>query len=254
VSTWRRILDNLAPYPTDGNGLMVAAGLPFAKSHRHYSHLLAFYPLYLLNPECANDTELLTRSLDHWTKLFVGGDDCGYSNTGAASMFAALGRGDEALTFLQRYREITPNAMGNSCGNPMAEGVMSTAQSMHDMLFSSWGGTIRIFSGCPTVWKDAVFHDMRTEGAFLISAVRKDGVTQWVRVKSLAGEPCQIKPSLSGKVRARVSTKTLLLNPTEEGVYVLPLAKGEECLLYSDGKEPDAVVTPLPHDAKDRQR
>ena len=247
--TWQRVLDNLAPYPTDGNGLMVAKGVPFAKSHRHYSHLLAFYPLYLLNPERPGDVDLLKRSLEHW--LPRGAGECQYSTTGAASMLAALGRGDEALQFLQKYRETTPNAMENSWGNPCAEGVMSTAQSVHDMLFTGWGGTIRIFPGLPTAWKDAVFHDMRTEGAFLISASRKDGTTQWVRVKSLAGEPCRIKPSLSGKIRARLSTTTVLLDPMGDGVYVLPLAKGEEVLLYSDGKEPNAVVTPLPHDPKD---
>ena len=128
---------------------------------------------------------------------------------------------------------------------------MSTAQSVHDMLFTSWGGTIRIFPGLPTAWKDVVFHDMRTEGAFLISASRKDSTTQWVRVKSLAGEPCRIRPSLSGKIRAKLATTTVLLDPKGDGTYVLPLAKGEEVLLYPDGKEPNAVVTPLPHDAKD---
>ena len=172
--TWRRILDNLAPYPTDESGLMVAAGLPFAKSHRHYSHLLAFYPLYLLNPEQEQNVPLLTRSLDHWTKLFKDGDDCGYSNTGAAAMCAALGQGDEALLWLKRYRNITANTMEIEGNSPVSEACFSGAQSVHDMLFSSWGGTIRIFPGLPPAWKDVVFHDMRTEGAFLISASRKD--------------------------------------------------------------------------------
>jgi alpha-L-fucosidase 2 len=251
VPTWRRVLDNLPPYPIDGNGLMVAAGVAFAQSHRHFSHLLAFYPLYLLNPERANDTELLTRSLAHWTRLLKGGDETTPSTTGAASMLAALGRGDEALKFMKGYRNVTPNAMEIEAGTPLSEGVMSAAQSVHDMVFSSWGGTIRIFPGLPAIWKEVVFHNMRTEGAFLISAARKDGTTQWVRVKSLAGEPCRIRPSLPGKVCARVSGKDVLLNPTENGVYTLPLAKGEEAILYSADKEPYAVVTPLPQDAKE---
>lgn len=41
---WKEILTRLAPYPTNENGLMIAANKPLEKSHRHYSHLLAFYP------------------------------------------------------------------------------------------------------------------------------------------------------------------------------------------------------------------
>ena len=248
MAKWRDILENLTPYPTDANGLMVAAEWPFAKSHRHYSHLLAFYPLYLLNPEQEQDVPLLTRSVDHWTKLFKGGDDAGYSNTGAASMCAALGRGDEALMWLTRYRNITANAMESEHDNAVSEACFSGAQSVHDMLSSCWGDTIRIFPGVPTAWKDAVFHDMRTEGAFLISAQRKNGTTQWVRVKSLAGEPCRVKPSLPGKVRAAMAGKSVVLDPIGEGLYLLPLKKGEEILLYQDGAQPDTVVMPLPQD------
>lgn len=250
VPVWRRILDNLAPYPTDGNGLMVAAGLPFAKSHRHYSHLLAYYPLYLLNPESPGGKELLTRSVDYWMKLLKGGDRMTYSDAGAAAMCAALGRGDEALHWLKCYTMVTPNAMREEFQLPLAEGVMSAAQSVHDMLFSSWGGAIRIFPGLPAAWKDVVFQDMRTEGAFLISAVRKDGVTQWVSVKSLAGEACRIKPSLAGKVQAKMNGKTIAVNPDADGVYSLPLEKDAEILLYSGETEPEALVKPLPQDPK----
>ena len=43
------MLAKLVPYPTDANGFMIGADIPFAKSHRHYSHMLAVYPLYQVN-------------------------------------------------------------------------------------------------------------------------------------------------------------------------------------------------------------
>ncbi|HEU4422749.1 MAG TPA: Tat pathway signal sequence domain protein, partial [Pilimelia sp.] len=37
---WRDVLARLVDYPVDANGYMIGAGVPFAQSHRHYSHLL----------------------------------------------------------------------------------------------------------------------------------------------------------------------------------------------------------------------
>ncbi|HEY3033968.1 MAG TPA: Tat pathway signal sequence domain protein, partial [Streptosporangiaceae bacterium] len=79
---WREVLEKLAPYPVDGNGFMVGAGVAFAKSHRHYSHLLMVYPLCLVNGEQAENRELIERSLRHW--ISFEGALRGYSFTGAA--------------------------------------------------------------------------------------------------------------------------------------------------------------------------
>ena len=51
METWQSVLNNLVAYPMDENGLLIGKDMPYAFSHRHYSHLLAIYPLYLLNTE-----------------------------------------------------------------------------------------------------------------------------------------------------------------------------------------------------------
>ena len=48
IPKWKETLAKLVPYPTDENGLMVSASVPFAVSHRHYSHLLMVYPLHII--------------------------------------------------------------------------------------------------------------------------------------------------------------------------------------------------------------
>ena len=132
-------------------------------------------------------------------------------------------------------------------GNPVSEGSLSTVQSLHDMLFTSWGGKIRVFPAVPDSWKDVVIHNVRTEGAFLLSAARRDGKTQWVRVQSLAGEPCRIQPSLIGEVKA--ASKNVWVKALADGVYELGLTKGDEVLLYSGDKAPEAMVGPVAADA-----
>ncbi len=66
-----------------------------------------------------------------------------------------------------------------------------------------------------------------------------------MRVKSLAGEPCRIKPNLPGPVRI-VGKRKLTLRDMGDGIYTLYLKKGEEALLYSGETAPEPVVAPLP--------
>lgn len=93
---------------------------------------------------------------------------------------------------------------------PVIETPLSGAQCIHDMLLQSWGGKIRVFPAVPSQWKDVQFKDLRTEGAFLVSAVRKGGKTSFIRIKSLAGEPCILRTDMANPVvKAGNATLTL---------------------------------------------
>ena len=116
------------------------------------------------------------------------------------------------------------------------------------MLLQSWGSKIAVFPAIPESWDRAVFHDLRAEGAFLVSAERRAGKTAWVRIKSLAGEPCRIQPNLSGKVSVQINGKPIDIAPSADGIFQLPLAKGDEAVLQSEGTPTDLIVRPLPAD------
>ena len=239
IPKWKDTLARLTPYPQDENGLMISASVPFASSHRHYSHLLMIYPLYTMTLEQPENRELVVKSLKHW--MGMPQKLAGYSYTGAASISALLGEGDEAARYLNKLLDskIPPNTLYVEAG-PCIETPLSAAASLNDMLLSSWGDRIRVFPGVPENWKDISFHNLRAQGAFLVSAVRKNGVTQWVRVKSLAGEPCRIRPGIDGAVKANVPIK-----PAGDGAYDLELPKGGEALLYPGATMPDLIVTPV---------
>ena len=79
---------------------------------------------------------------------------------------------------------------------------------MQDKLLQSWGNEIHVFPAVPTAsnkWDEAVFHDLRAEGAFLVSARWQNGKTSWIRIKSLAGEPCRIKTDLPPSIVVRIN-------------------------------------------------
>lgn len=117
---------------------------------------------------------------------------------------------------------------------PVIETPLSGAQCIHDMLLQSWGGKIRVFPAVPSQWKDVQFKDLRTEGAFLVSAVRKGGKTSFIRIKSLAGEPCILRTDMANPV-VKAGNATLTLQ--KEGEYLLDLKKGESVILTAAGGE-----------------
>jgi alpha-L-fucosidase 2 len=158
----------------------------------------------------------------------------GYSYTGAASISALLGRGDDSLKYLNTLLDtkILPNTMYVEAG-PVIETPLSAAASVHDMLLTSWGGKIRVFPGVPDGWSDVAFHNLRAEGAFLVSAVRDGGKTRFIRIESLAGEPCRLVTDMSNP-----SASGLSIHKLAEHDYELELAKGQAAILTPDGAAP----------------
>ncbi len=190
-SSWKMVLENLTNYPANENGLMIGRDVPFAKSHRHYSHLLMWYPLHVLKPTTEN-TELMKKSIEHWHSFEKALQ--GYSFTGGASMYAKMGEGDKAYNLLKTFttKFLQPNTMYLEAG-PVIETPLSAVASINEMLLQSWGDTVRVFPSLPGAWQDASFHDLRTEGAFLISARMQNGQIQWLRIKSETGGHLNLK-------------------------------------------------------------
>lgn len=242
IPRWKEVLDKLTDYPIDTNGFMIGRNTPYEKSHRHYSHLLSIYPLYLTNIEKEGNKELIERSLNYWQSKK--GHHEGYSLTGASSISSAIGNGNDALFYLNGLfsKFLRPNTMYKEAG-PVIETPLSGAQSIHDMLIQSWGGKIRIFPAVPDKWNDIVFHNFRTEGAFLTSARRENGKTTFIRIKSLAGEPCifisdMITPSFKG-------ARKFKLTNLAKGIFSIDLKKNEEIVLFPKGTEPILDINPI---------
>jgi alpha-L-fucosidase 2 len=247
IPKWKATLENLTPYPTDENGLRISASVPFAESHRHYSHLLMIFPLYIMNPEQPANHDLVIKSLNHWMGMPKALQ--GYSYTGAASISALLGHGDEAVNYLNKLldKRILPNAMYTESG-PVIETPLSAAASLHDMLLSSWGDRIRVFPAVPAKWSDVTFHNLRAQGAFLVSAIRRGGKTQFVQVTSLAGEPCRIWTDMTDPV----VDADVKMHAVGDGVIQLDLSKGGSAVIYPKGSSSSAAITAVADQADHR--
>ena len=146
------------------------------------------------------------------------------------------------------YPGLTPNidrmaANGVRFSPPCLESSLGMANIIQNMLIQSWSdpakaepGPIRIFPALPSSWKDVEFRDLRAEGAFLVSAKREGGKTKWIRIKSLAGEPCRLRPAFEGEARIK-GTGQRKLAAQGSGIYAIDLKQGEEVLLVPAGQE-----------------
>jgi len=247
VPRWRDTLDRLVPYAVDETGLRIGPNVPLAASHRHWSHLLMIHPLHIMTGETPQERDLMQRSINHWLTVGDAAQVWGWSRAGAASLYATIGEGDNAFDQIRRHmadkRFVRPNTMYIE-GDPVIECSIILNRSLQDMLLQSWGKAIHVFPAVPWAWEAAVFHDLRTEGAFLVSARRRDGKTSWIRIRSLAGEPCRIKSDLPATMTVHINGKPGKAKPLGAGVLELPLTKGDEAVLTATDQT-TPVVTPV---------
>jgi hypothetical protein len=237
VPRWKAVVEHLPNYPVDAYGFRLGRDQSSSANHQHFSNLLMIYPLHLVNIEQEGTADVLKRSFDRARSTAGPDQRQAMVQAHAGPIGTAIGLGDEALDSLKRLQgDLYPNGLWYE--SPCIEATLAAANIIQDMLIQSWSdpgkeesGPIRIFPAVPTAWQDVEFHDLRTEGAFLVSAKRAGGQTKWVRIKSLAGEPCRVRPGMNGEVRIK-GDREHKLGSVSPGVYEIDLKKGEEVLLY----------------------
>jgi hypothetical protein len=247
ISVWKELQAKLVPAHVDEEtGRMIGKNVKLTGGHRHFSHLLAIYPLRTLTPEAPADRELIDKSLKHWHSF--GRGIAGYAFTGASCMASILGDGDEALRYLNVLKTyLKPNTFYSEIGLPVMETPLHGATAMQDMLMQSWGGRLRVFPAVPSEWPDVQFHQLRGEGAYLVSARRERGETQWVMVRSEVGGTVQVDPAIADAQWFCASDVTV--RKDGEGIYTIETSPGDVVLFWPEGRaRPVPAITPVaPH-------
>lgn len=201
ASRWRKELLNWPPLTTGADrALLLAPGLPYPESHRHFSHLLGIHPLGLLSWEKDTDRAIIEASVKsleaQGTKAWVG-----YSFAWLGNLYARMHNGEKAAQALRTFATCfcllnSFHANGDQCGGKFSgytyrpftlEGNFAFAAGIQEMLIQSQDGVIRLFPAVPNSWKDIGFNGLRTEGAFVVSAKRRDGKITEVSIVSERG-------------------------------------------------------------------
>lgn len=213
--TWEKTLADwpeLARSPEDGR-LLVAPDYPLKESHRHFSHLMAIHPLGLIDvSKGETDRKTIESSLAELERL---GPDywCGYSYSWLGSLYARAGNGEKAANALRTFADCfcsinsfhlngdqTKSGKSKMTYRPFTlEGNFAFAAGAQEMLLQSHTGVVRIFPAIPESWKDASFQTLRAEGAFLISADRKEGKVQRIEIISEKGGKIRVQSPFETK-------------------------------------------------------
>ncbi|MDF2517004.1 MAG: hypothetical protein K0R59_2300 [Sphingobacterium sp.] len=222
-AVWDDVMKHLIEYPQNSDGFMIARDVAYDESHRHYSHLMMIYPFYDVNWDQKENRALIEKSIAHWQskKQLLQG----YSFSGAASMYAMMGRGDAALAsldiLLNKY--IKPNTLYAESG-PVIETPLAAMATIQELCLQYWNGVLRIFPAVPSKWKDISFSNFLADGGNLISAQRKNGKTIAVEITSQYGGVLKVKLDMVAPI-VKIHGKG---SYTEEadGLMMLVLNKG----------------------------
>ncbi|WP_316799544.1 glycosyl hydrolase family 95 catalytic domain-containing protein [Pedobacter frigidisoli] len=216
---WREVIKNLTAYPKGEDGFLIGRDVALTSSHRHYSHLLMIYPYGLVNWDHENERALILKSVNHW--ISMKGALQGYTYTGSASMFAQMENGDKSYALLNELfnKYIQPNTLYKESG-PVIETPLAAATSIQELLLQNWNDKIRIFPAIPESWKDVSFKDLRTDGAFLISANRRNGKTNSIQINSLIGGGCIISSDITNFTVTSNKRKSLQFEQKKVGAKV----------------------------------
>jgi alpha-L-fucosidase 2 len=187
---WESVLSQWPEFDIDPeSGFTYAMGKPYNESHRHFSHLIAFHPLGLIDmSKGETDQQIIKSTIATLDK--VGPDQwCGYSYSWLGNIKARAFDGRGAAEALRIFAadfclKNSFHVNGDQSGTGKSkmtyrpftlEGNFAFAAGVQEMLIQSHTGVIRIFPAIPEEWKDARFSTLRTEGAFLVSAKLENG-------------------------------------------------------------------------------
>jgi alpha-L-fucosidase 2 len=166
----------------------------------------------------------------------------GYSFAWISSIYARAQNGDSAAVNLKKFATnfVSPNSFhlnGDQKGGQYAdatyrpftlEGNFAFAQGIHEMLLQSHKDFIEVFPAIPFSWKNVSFKTMRTEGAFLISAKKENGVPTEVKIKSEAGGILRIKMPFKTYLNEGIDRNLI---DVKNGIAEMRTSKGQTIIL-----------------------
>ncbi len=241
AALWQEMLSEWPELSVDDKtGLLIAPGYPYKKSHRHFSHMMAIYPLTLITAEQGQNTRnLMETSIKNLEKV---GTDwwTGYSFSWLANLQAQIGDGNGAAKTLRIFAEnfCLPNSFhvnGEQHNRGYSkfkyrpftlEGNFAFASGIQEMLIQGHTLVVKVFPAIPSDWKDVSFSDLRTEGAFLVSAEKKKGAVTRVVLKAEKSGTVRISNPFDGY---EFTTKS----PGVQGgdVILVEMGEGDEVVL-----------------------
>ena len=231
IAIWRKLKEKVPPY-TIINGknysfqpssrrIAIFEGQDLEWSHRHHSHLACIHPFDTIDRDDKDFSQVLKSTIRHWIGRGPG-EWVAFSFTWASIIHSRLEDGEAAHLFLDLWHRMFTNkdrgavemsyitGLTNWASNPendrmpmQMDAEMGAVNAIQEMLIHTVRGVLTVFPAVPRAWKDISFKNMRTEGAFLVSADMKNGKIESIEITGEKGGIIKIKNNIAGKVVIR---------------------------------------------------
>jgi hypothetical protein len=263
---WQQVSDKLPPYTliegartlenpeSKTQRIALWEGMDLIESHRHHSHLASIYPFATINPNDPKHSTIVNNSLFHWTKTGPGLWS-GWCVPWAATLKARCGQAEAAVGWLHWWNNTftnqgrgtlhnavypgasiiaSPNWSKLPAGTPNREIMQLDAgfgalTAVLELLVQNREDGIYVLPEVLEEWEGLTFSNIRTEGAFQVSAGVKNGKTSEIRIKSLIGGPLRLVHGLGDNY-------TLSGSPASGAMLQRECKAGEELVLKRTGK------------------
>jgi len=227
---WADVSKRLPPYttwqenPSSRKRIALWEGMDLVESHRHHSHMGSIYPFVTVDPAAAEHKEIVQSSINHW--VFQGmGAWSGWCVPWAATLFSRIGNSEAAASTLHYWNENFVNEGRGTLHNSNKPGASIFSHPIYDklsegtpnneimqldagfgalsavfeMLVQNREDGIYVLPNLHYQWKELSFENIRTEGAFQISAKVTEGKVKEIKIKSLAGGTLKLVHGLGDK-------------------------------------------------------
>ncbi|WP_425551168.1 glycosyl hydrolase family 95 catalytic domain-containing protein [Actinoallomurus vinaceus] len=229
---WQNILDNLAPYPTDGSAYLPHTP-PIAQTRNDEN--VASEVIWPYNTTGIGAPDYQT-AVNTWNRR-----PFPYDNVWAndAIQAARLGLGDQAYngmrTMLQKYQNYPNGLTANTNGVFEYLGVHLSV--VNESLLQSYNDKIRVFPAVPSDSSFAGKFTLLAKNGFLVSSEREAGEVKYVGLKSLYGNAAtMVNPWGTQQVRVRRVSDNAIITTSSSGEVTFPTSANTVYVLERTAK------------------
>ena len=230
---YEKILSKLDPIALDPSGvIMLDKTKLLPESHRHFSHVMAIYPLHLINYDSAKNKRIIDATVKHLEVLGAGWW-CGFSYPMMAQVYAMAGRGNAAYMRLWEFVKFFCGETGfhyngdfkrygisGFTSRPFTlEANYCYCDALQEMLLQEHEGFINLLPAIPAEWDSLEFKKLRSYGGLLVSLKYSEGKIISVEFAT--------KRAIDIKLKDNYGLSALLGVKAEDGFITLSLKRGK---------------------------
>ncbi len=247
---WQTFLDKLDDLPLTKDGaIMMNSESSLPESHRHLGHLMAIYPLHMINYDTEENKRIIDASVRQLEELGMGFWCC-FTFSWAAAIYTLQHNGNAAWFHLRLFADhyLSPNGFNLNfdyknygitswhSGRPFTlESNFGFNDALQEMLLHTHDGTIRVFPAIPEDFNgNAAFENFLGYNGITVSAKAEGGNCTNITLHSAYTQSLKIFNSFgSEQISVQIGETKKIICCKNEDTFTIELNAGQSAVLTS---------------------